>query len=61
MNDQWLNSSNAIVDKDSGVEVPVAELTLNELRAELEAKGLSAKGYKVDLVRRVQVRIICLQ
>ena len=51
----YLNTSNVAINENTGQEISVTGMSASQLKAELEAKGLSTSGLKSDLSRRVQV------
>ena len=52
-----LNKDSVAVDPKSGLPLTTREMTVNNLRTELEAKGLSSEGSKSVLVRRIRVHL----
>lgn len=60
MENTYLNSKNVAIDENTGEEMSVSNMNASQMKAELEAKGLSTKGLKGDLSRRVQVHSILL-
>ena len=55
IDDTYISKDNIAVDKDSGLPLAPKSMSLDDLRTELEAKGLSSEGNKTTLTRRIRV------
>ena len=51
----WIGKDNVAMNRDSGVPLEPKAMSLDDLKTELEAKGLSSEGNKTTLTRRITV------